>query len=145
MDNVISAEQLDIIGQHLAYWSDYYHRVISINGHRVNIQGPNGGGYSPVYWQLPLGMALGNQEHLAFLKERNQAIRSNLRIVLEGSRCNLEEMIRYIEGFNDPTKQYGKPESWDPAALKEATPERLGERLGCLGKVEFEEAGWGIM
>jgi hypothetical protein len=90
MDNMITDEHLDIIGRHLAYWSEYYHRLIKINGHRINLQGPNGGGYNPVYWQLPLGMALGNQKHLAFLKEQNQAVRSNLRNVLERSNCNLD-------------------------------------------------------
>ena len=71
------------------------------------------GGYSSVEWQLNLGMALGNQEHLAYLKEENQAVRSNLRNVLESSSCNLEDLSRYVEGFNCPTIKIG---SSDPGA-----------------------------
>ncbi|PYP82287.1 MAG: hypothetical protein DMF61_26795 [Blastocatellia bacterium AA13] len=87
-------------------------------------------------------MALGNQEHLAYLKEENQAVRSNLRNVLESSSCNLEDLSRYVEGFNCPTNQNREPGSWGPAALKEAAPEKLAERLG---KIEFGAVGWGVM
>ena len=136
-------EQVETIGQHLARWSNYYHQTIKINDKPVNIMGPNAGGYSNVYWQMPLAMGYGDQ-WLASTKEQNRVIRENLKQIVKQNNCNLKEITTYLKQFVDPSMQYTNPKSWDEQVYKRATPEVIAKELGCLGKFEFKEVVWGM-
>jgi hypothetical protein len=142
-DAIALDEQVQSIGQHFANWSNYYHQTIKINGKPVNIVGPNSGGYSPVFWQLPLTMAR-SDKMLEEIKEQNQVVRDNLKQLVKQSNCNLKELVTYLKQFVDPLMKYTNPQTWDEQAWKNATPQAIAKELSCLGEFEFKEVMWGI-
>ena len=144
MKDIIIGEQLHLAGQHLSYWSDYYHRIIKVNGLPINIEGPNSGGYSRVLWQHLIVSGVFSRDERSDNLRQNKEVRENLKQLINKSDCDLDEVLEYVKQFQNPLNKQTDLSVWDERAFKNATPERLAKRLKCLGKIEFKKVFHGI-
>ncbi|HKQ05345.1 MAG TPA: hypothetical protein VJ464_09450 [Blastocatellia bacterium] len=144
MQDIITNEQLMLVGQHLAYWSDYYHRIIKVDELPINIEGPNAGGYSRVRWQHTIVSGVFSRDERSAKLRENKEVRENLKQLINKRGCHLNEILEYVKQFQDPLNRSTNVNVWDEQAFKNATPERLAKKLGCLGKVKFKKVFHGI-
>jgi len=109
----ISDSELIEIGNKLAEWSDNKCRIIKIKGKDVVFQGPNAGGCSPV------GLEFGSVSSGPG-EERVRVIQGNLRNLINGSSCNLSDLVDDILKITSDTNE-----------------EEVTRYLDCIGTVEI--------
>ncbi len=90
---------LNQAGNKLAEWGNSNCKIIAINEIDILWQGPNAGGCSEVYFEFN-----GTFDPFNF-EEREDAVQSNLRELINSSNCELTSLIENVNSIESNTSE----------------------------------------
>ena len=124
------------LGQYLAAWANMHCTNIAVENTPLLIEDANAGGCSQLWWQHPQGLAFeerGDDMPAAIrpeaeqLHKKNEAVKILLTNLLNGSDCNLDQLLQEAALFSMQTSK-----------------DEVAEQLSCLGEISFVPVEVGI-